>query len=307
MKDNENNNSVSTENVGAIDDGSESFTIGPVDNKDGDDTPAKKEIKEEVKEEIKEESTEEVEEPGDGKPEEVKQPVDEDDESKLPKGVIKRLNKMRREKGDSEREVERLREEIESLKKAQQNQKAIGDKPDPTNFDTEAEYLDALTDWKVTKALADRDQKEEERRAEENKQREQREAEERQAQVKEKLNDAGKKYKDFKDVVFNDKVPITPQIIEISSHFDNTADVFYYLGKNIDEATDIARSGPAEQALALKDISDKLIKQEKKSTKAPPPIKPIASTGAGLKDIENMSYPEYRKHMEAREREARGR
>lgn len=135
----------------AIDDGSESFTIGPVDNKDGDDTPAKKEIKEEVKEEIKEESTEEVEEPGDGKPEEVKQPVDEDDESKLPKGVIKRLNKMRREKGDSEREVERLREEIESLKKAQQNQKAIGDKPDPTNFDTEAEYLDALTDWKVTK------------------------------------------------------------------------------------------------------------------------------------------------------------
>lgn len=306
MEDDENKDSISTGAVGPVDDGSESFTVGAASEEveeKGSDAPAEKPVDEDG-------DTKDGDGADQPETDKGKKPADFDDEDipddKLPKGVLKRLDKMRRKQGDSEREAERLRMENETLRKAQQQQKDIGDKPKPSDYETDADYIDAVTDWKVNKAMAEREQKEADRRAEENKKRSDYEAEERHREIQKKLKDGEKKYQDFKDVVFKDNVPITPQIVEISGHFDNVADVFYYLGKNIEEAVDIARSGPAVQALALKEISDKLKIKEKKTTKAPAPIKPISSTGAGLKDLENMSYPEYCKARAKAEKEAKG-
>ncbi|HHT9144707.1 MAG TPA: hypothetical protein ACFYD4_03355 [Candidatus Wunengus sp. YC61] len=293
-----------------IDDGSESIAIGdmveePQKEDKGSDAPA---VEEEPKE--KEGDGETQSEVYDDKepvrkPETI--PDDEDiPEDQLPKGVLKRIGKMRKIQGDAEREAERLRVENESLKRAQQVKEDIGDKPDLSSFETEYEYIEALTDWKVKKAIAEQETKKQEQEATELNKRQEKESEERHKEVQKKLKVAGEKYKDFSDVVYQKNIPITETIVEVISRFDNMGDVAYYLGKHPDECLDIAHSGQLDQVLALRDISDSLKAREHKTTKTPAPIRPISGTGAGIKDLESMSYPEYRKVMEKREKEARG-
>jgi vacuolar-type H+-ATPase subunit I/STV1 len=307
--DSEEKNSVSKGTEGFLDDGGESVAVGAepeeeaTEEKKGSDAPAGSEKKDD-------EPTPGEEEKGGKKDGDEEPPPEGDDEEvpddKLPRGVIKRLDKMRRKQGDAEREAERLRTENESLKRTQQQQKDIGDKPDPSSFDSEAEYIDALTDWKIAKASAERERKDEERRQQENQEREQRDAQERHRETQRQLKDATKKYPDFAEVVYREDLPITQAMLDILTRFENMADVSYYLGKHPDQCADISRSGPADQALTLKDISDTIRAKERKTTKAPPPRRPIQSTGAGIKDLESMSYPEYCRAREKAEKAARG-
>jgi len=301
MQDSEVKDSVSKGSEGFIDDGSESVAVdavaGEVDNLEekGTDAPADTVIDDGRKEEPP------TEDKGGKEDEDEELPDD-----KLPKGVLKRLDKMRRKQGDAEREAERLRQENETLKRAQQEKVNIGEKPQPVDYDTEAEYIEALTDWKINKANAERDQKQREREETERAERQKKEAEEQFQETQRKLQDAAKKYKDFADVVYRKEVPITADMVGVIQRFENMADVAYYLGKHEDECADIARSGPADQALSLKDISDKLTAKHKKTTGAPPPINPVTGTGVAIKDMESMSYREYCKLRDKQEKEARG-
>ena len=308
MIDSEEKDSFSQGGQGFIDDGGESVAIGeeaiseepeePVEIKKGSSAPADEGEEESS---IKEKTPQEG-----GKKPEAKSKEEDTLEDDLPAGVVKRLAKMRNKQGYAEREAEKLRAEIATLKQAQQKQKDIGDKPDPSDFETELEYMDVLTDWKIARASAEQDARQQERDEENRRAREEAAAAERHQEVQTNLKKAEKKYPDFVDVVYKDGLPITQQMTDIMARFDNIGDVAYYLGKHPEECLDIANSDSIDQSLALKDISDTLKIKERKTTKAPAPIRPISTTGAGIKDLESMDYPEYKKIMEKAEKERRG-
>ncbi len=315
--------SVSKGSVTPTDDGSASFAIAQAEDANpeltpGSDAPAEtsKEETEAGEEAGKETSEEEQETPTPGGKkggkEKESEEAGEDEEGeeapdeKLPKGVVKRLAKMRAKQGDAEREAERLRSENETLKAASTKQAELRAKPNPADFDTEAEFIEALTDWKLSTALQKENKDRTEREEADRQARKEAEGRERFLETQQKLKAGSKKYKDFANVVFSDDLPITQGMTDIMARFDNIADVAYYLGKHPDECRTIAVTGIADQALSLKEISDKLKAAERKHTKAPKPIQPLAGTGAGIKDLSSMSYPEYKKAMEEREKAARG-
>ena len=291
--------SVSQELQGEVDKGEESFSVdtAPIETKSESDAPAEEVVEEDTPEP-------EVEEGGEVEEEVVeKKPILDDD--KLPKGVQKRLDKMRRKQGDAEREAESLRAEVDVLKKAAEARPDIGARPDITNFETEGEYLEALTDYKVEKALAEREEKRIEKDKELAEKRQEDLAKQRYREIQRALQEssAAKSNDDFDDVIENLK--ITDTMIQVMERLPNFGDVAYELGKKSSLVNDIAEMPAIEAALKLKEISDNL--KTKKTTKAPAPIRPVGGSGGGIKSLEDMSQAEYNKFRDKQDKERKGR
>jgi hypothetical protein len=316
--------SVSKGSTGASDDGSESFMVQRTEANpevSGSDTPGEEENAETTGGKNKPDGEKEEEtgdEPGDGAPKgeeehpEGETPEDETDldeeDKKLPKGVQKKIGKLTRIRRDLERERETLREENRTLREAQAAPKDedIGEEPNPEDFETQAAYVKALTAYEVKKATAADRKERATREATERKEAGERAAQKQFEETKRKLAAGSKKYKDFDKVVFVDSLPVNSEMTDIIGRFENIADVAYYLGKHPDECREIAGSATADKAIALKEISDNLKAAERKHTKAPKPIQPLATTGGSLKDLASMSFPEYCKARDAQEKERRG-
>jgi hypothetical protein len=231
--------------------------------------------------------------------------IDSDDDSNLPVGVRKRLNKMRWEKGETEREAERLRAENAALKAANEKAKIDSEEPDITKFETEAEYLKALTAYQVKKQLADKAVEDSKKSVDSAKEQDDREKAERHTAIQSSLKEAEKKYDDFKATVIDNKdLKITEQMVDIMMDLPNMGEIAYRLGKNPDLAAEIASMPLTKQAFALKDISDQI--KSKKITKAPNPVRSIGATGGDIKALSDMTYAEYKKYMDKREQERRG-
>jgi hypothetical protein len=312
-------NSVSQELPGVVDGGEESFSVditppvvkgeqeidasaqekketqtsGEQDGKDKDETDTDTDKSGGEKEGTNKKD-------GDGDDEE---PKDED----LPKGVKKKLDKITFHRREAEREVERLKAENEALKREKAAKpEDVGEKPKPSNFESDGEYIKALTDWKVKKAIADQSAATAAKAQEDTRKREQEAKEEQHKTIQKALQEAAKRYDDFKDVVYSEKLALTESMVEIMGRMPDIGDIAYFLGKNPDKALEIAQMPIIEATIAIKEISNDLKTKQKKTTKAPEPINPLSSTGSALKSIEEMPYPEYKKLMEKREKERRG-
>jgi hypothetical protein len=120
---------------------------------------------------------------------------------------------------------------------------------------------------------------------------------------KEREEAAFERYDDFEQVVYNRALPITNVMAETIQASDIGPDVAYYLGSNPKEAERISRLSPYLQAKEIGKIEVKLADNPpvKKTTSAPPPIKPVTAktVGAPARDttdprsIKEMSTSEW--------------
>lgn len=243
----------------------------------------------EVEEEVEETTTEEqVEEQTQEEPKQ-----EEDDRHN---GYLKRINKITWQREEATRQLEAERRERErlqaELEKVKQPQKKAPDaKPRIDDFDTDAEFLDALTDWKIEQR--DRQTKSEQKKLRELDER--RKADETYRETCMRVNGAGiNKYEDYEQVVFS--LPgniMNKQLAEAVFETDRPEDVAYYLGKNRAEAERISRLNPRKQAIALGKLESQLEKPKKKTTKAPPPINPLAGAKKSEVNPDDLSPAEW--------------
>lgn len=133
------------------------------------------------------------------------------------------------------------------------------------------------------------------------------EQEKAQAEILERYQDkeeeAIEKYADFKQVVYNDDLPITDEMADTIRSSDIGPDIAYYLGSNPKEAARISRLSPLIQAKELGKIEAILSNNPptKKTSSAPPPIAPIVARSSGFasydttdpRAIQNMSTTDW--------------
>ena len=302
MPENQPSISTSQENVQVMDTGEESFFVDSTPSVSTEEkgteqkTESGTESGTEQKIEQETETEPETEEPGtepeaEEEEEPENEPYSDKERQKLPKGVEKRLAKMRKKQGDAERRAEAAEMELEALKRKQELAKSteIGEKPKVDDFETEEEYLEALADYKINKKYAELEAKKAEQLeakvAKERKIIERR----KQEKLQESFGKAAKKYKDFNETVKD--VFISNAMAEVLAIIPNAGDVAYYLGKNPDITEDIASMPTVETVLAIQEISNKV--KPKKTSKAPAPINPIKTQGGNIKTPEHMTMKEY--------------
>lgn len=168
-------------------------------------------------------------------------------------------------------------------------------KPQEDQFETYNEFVEALTDWKT-------DQKKAEWDLDQQRKDEERSLSASQESFQTKMNEGSAKYEDFDEVALSNAVPITAIMADIIQGAEIPADIAYYLGSHIHEATTIARLPAVQAARVIGQIEAKLLAAQAanptppkpKTTKAPPPIVPL---GGGpeivTKDPAKMTQEEY--------------
>jgi hypothetical protein len=67
------------------------------------------------------------------------------------------------------------------------------------------------------------------------------------------------RYKDFDEVVFNQSLQITEDMVALMSESEYAADIAYYLGNHPDEATAVSRMALPQAGAAIFAIEEKLI------------------------------------------------
>ena len=237
----------------------------------------------EVVEPIEAEKVEtEVESESEPKEVEAKEAEKEPDESSLPEGVKKRIDKVTRQKYEAIAEANRLKAEIEALK-AQSAPKQT--EPQMQDFDTFDEYTNALAEYKYNqKTQAQAQQYNQQAQA-------QKVAQEWQSKV-EKVRSV---IPDFDDV-FNNvaNIEFAPMAIEAVAQHPKGAGIAYMLGKDVGEAYRIAALPPVQQLIAIGEIAARLnVPKPKTVSTAPTPVKPVGSSSGGKKSVNEMSDKEF--------------
>jgi hypothetical protein len=217
-----------------------------------------------------------------------------------------RIRRQRNEFKARAEYAERMLQGQQQQPQQQVQQQQATDKPREDQFSTTAEYVDALTDWKLENRLSGLEQKVIA-------------TQQQNAVITEwnaKVAAARAEYGDDFDDAAADiaTVPITPStpvINEVLQASPRGADILYYLATNRDEAIRIVNLSPARAVVEIGKI-EAYIEAEKKVAKAPvkkvssapEPIKaPRAGSGGGHKAADQMSPAEWRIYMNRKERE----
>jgi hypothetical protein len=239
---------------------------------------------------------------------------EESDDSEKPKkkgGFQRRIDKLNAAKADAQREAEYWKQQ--ALKSASESKKedpkveskaVSGEgKPNPENFETHAEYVEALTDYK----LEQRD-----KAAKEAAQKSQLQAEHEKALKAHYDREKAfiDKTDDYKDVVTEllDSKPSTSVSFEqLLVESENGPEILYMLAKDRKEfdrlnslsPMAVAREfGKLEAIIAAKTSEPENKPEPKKITKAPQPIAPVGTKSGPVQkriDDPNLSQSEYEK------------
>jgi len=219
-------------------------------------------------------------------------------------GFQRRIDKLNQRVSAKEQEAEYWKQE--ALKRATgekpeakvETPKATGGKPNPENFNTHAEYVEALTDWKTDQKFIERDQ-----RVEKSKQ--QIEAEKVVKSYNERKESFSAKHEDYDEVIAElDDVPLSPAVREIILTSDNGPAIPYQFANNRDEWKRINSLSPLAAAREIGKIESRIdakssggqSSEPKKLTSAPKPLEPVGSgKGSAKKSITdpNLSQREY--------------
>lgn len=234
---------------------------------------------------------EEVETEG-GQPEvETKEAEKEPDESSLPEGVKKRIDKVTRQKYEAVAEANRYKAELEQLR-AQIAPKQ--EAPDISQFDDVEKYIDAVADYK----LQQKQQEATQHQATQNT------AQKVAQEWTSKVDEVRKVAPDF-DQVFNNvaSIEFAPMALEAIAGHKKGAEIAYMLGKDLSEAYRIAALRPAEQLMAIGELAAKTnLPKPKTVSSAPPPVKTV-SGGNVTTDPSKMSTSDYIKWRNDQQRQ----
>jgi hypothetical protein len=256
------------------------------------------------------EQEKEPEEPAASKGEDEKSP---EQPEKKPEEQEEETNAEPEADDDLKEQIRKLNDQVASLHRrmGKSTKKSIK-LPDPIedesapksdSFDTIEDYEDARKAWEIDKRVNDQVRKALEVAPSEV------EDQERQSFVEELKTDGPKYYKDFVEVVTDNTLPITVEILDAVRNSDNEivtpADVLYFLGKNKAETVRISRLNPIQVAREIVKIETKIEiakaaaprkKEHSEHSNATAPIKPTrTSTVIITKDPEKMSQSEYEK------------
>lgn len=228
------------------------------------------------------------------------------DDSEKVKTKTKSGSQRRKERAErAEAEVTRLQGLMETMalkgagdtktesKEAQAAKVNDAGKPIPETFETHAEYVEALTDWKI-------EQREQAKIANDHKAKIETEHQTLMKSHSDRVKAFKEKTADFDDVMETvDDVPVSPTISGIIFSSENGADLMYALAKNraeferINTLSPIAAAreiGKIEAALSASGASEAKNTEPKKQTKAPAPIVPVGSKGGSVsKSIEEIA------------------
>jgi hypothetical protein len=175
------------------------------------------------------------------------------------------------------------------------------DEPRVEDFTDYGDYLKAAARYEVKQELAQEraNQQEQESKRSYEKENARRE------QLAEKLTENGyAKYPDFEEVAESTGDLLRSKGLKFSNAMmgalyeaDNSHDIVYHLGKNLEEAERIASLPAYAQAKEIGKLEAKLAEKKPiKTSNAPDPIKPIEGGKNLTKKLEDMSYEEMLEH-----------
>jgi hypothetical protein len=224
-------------------------------------------------------------------------------EDRVPKSVQERIDKAVKKQriAERERDAERqAREELEARIAELETKIPATDKPNSEDFETEAEYLEALTDWKVEQKLKSLSAQGEGILKKQETEKKIEDAEKPYDTLDQFIDKGREKYADFDALVLQDKsFPLTDVMVDAVLDLETPHEVLYYLGKHHDESAEIAKMTIPKMAIALAKIDAKINAPAPKTiikhvSKAPEPITPIEANGVIDVNPEKMTPKEYR-------------
>lgn len=152
--------------------------------------------------------------------------------------------------------------------------------PTQDQFETHAEWVEALTDWKLEQKLLERDQKDQAKKVVQS--------------WEEKKEAARKEIEDFDEVLADMETP-APVVVAVMAESEHSAKIAYYLGQHPDELRKINQMAPPAAALAVARIEAGFTKADppppKPTTKAPAPMRP--TQGGSVAPQEDAGYEVY--------------
>jgi hypothetical protein len=276
-----------------------------------DEMEPAEETSEETSEETPEETPEETSEETSETPEETPEEPEKKPRT-VPVTALQKERQKRREAEASARAQEERLAALEAQVKQSQTQQPKLERPQPSQFDTHEEYLNALGEFVDKKAEVVADERVEQRLKAQTEQQQQaeiqRKGEESRNRFRRLMDKAHTEDESFEDSyeyvnsISLDKPAITEAIVN-----SEVADkLITYLANKPEEAEKIAGLSDVGQIKAIGAIEDKISApppKPKKKTEAPKPVTPVggdAKTGKGLKWREGMTpaeKAEFRKTM----------
>ena len=180
-------------------------------------------------------------------------------------------------------------------------------KPIPDSFETHAEYVEALTDWKIEQRDKARDEKAQKSQLET----------EHQMLMKShfgRLDVFKEKTEDFEDVISGVlKLPMSPTVEGEILRSENGPELLYALAKDPAEFKRINALGPVaagreigklEAKLAAKSSNEPKPETKKLITKAPNPISPVGGKGSVVeKSLEEAAKSSQREYEDIRKKQ----
>jgi hypothetical protein len=221
-------------------------------------------------------------------PEIKKEPTEEEQKKEYQNKVQKRIDKLTRDKYE-------LRGKIEAMEKmmnasTQQQQPQTSDRPVKSNFQTDEDYIDALTEWKIEKKLGSFEEKitqKQEQTITEN-------------SWGQKVEEAKKVYPDWEYALEESDGVMIPKIAELAIMSSSVGpDIVYHLAKNQEDSAKLSALKDMSAALFIGQIEAKIMadkakpKEDKKVSQAPPPPPEMGGLAKPNTDPDKMSTSEW--------------
>ena len=203
---------------------------------------------------------------------------DEDDDSSLPNGVKKRIDKITRQKYEQQAEINKLKSELETFRA--QTAPTLQE-PDISKYDNLDSYVSAVVKY----------ERELEKQTAQSQQAEQTQAQAVAQDWVAKVDKVRSVAPDF-DAAFSNiaSIEFAPMALEAVAEHPKGAEIAYMLGKDISEAYRIAALTPRQQLMAIGELSARTnVPKPKTVSSAPAPIKPVqggASNSSPPADID---------------------
>lgn len=218
-------------------------------------------------------------------------------------GFQRRIDKLTREKYALEARVRELETGRPAAKPAGEPKSETAQKPQPEQYRTYDEYVEALAefkaDQKVSKAKEEFARETQERAAKS-------QAEQTLASWNQRVETARGKYEDFDDIVDSD-LPITQPMQAAIIDSEHGAEIAYHLGKHPDEAERISRLSPMAAIREIGKIEAQIVQAPKpKPSAASRPLSPVKGR-AGQIDLNDpkLTYEDWEKQRNAQLRSSR--
>lgn len=207
-----------------------------------------------------------------------------DDKGRFKKnGVQARIDELTRKAGDAQRRADYY----ERLATANQAQNSAGDAAKPTvdQFEDYADFVEAITDWKVAQSTTTRAREAALGAA----------ANERQVLYTDRLAEARTAIPDFDAVMEKAQdVSVAPHVAEAVLDSGRGPEIFYHMAQHPDVAERLNGLSPIRAAMEIGRIEAQLTAPAgRRQSQAPAPITPITTGSTTKVNLENADMPTY--------------